>query len=122
MTSERSDSEITISYFKNEVNKFVQERKWQKYHTPKNLVHALTVEVSELLEIFLFKEYSINDILKDKNLKEKISDEIADVFIYVISLINSLKIDLTHIFQEKMKKNRQKYPSQEFNDGSFYKK
>ncbi len=122
MTSHQRDSEKTISFFKKEVNEFVQERNWLNYHTPNNLAQALSVEAGELLEIFLFKDYSVNDILKDQILKEKISDEIADVFIYLISLINSLKMDLTHIFQLKMNKNRQKYSSQEFNDGSFYKK
>ncbi|NHJ24793.1 MAG: nucleotide pyrophosphohydrolase [Candidatus Lokiarchaeota archaeon] len=122
MTSDQNDSEKTISFFKKEVNEFVQERNWLNYHTPNNLAQALSVEAGELLEIFLFKDYSVNDILKDQILKEKISDEIADVFIYLISLINSLKMDLTHIFQLKMNKNRQKYSSQEFNDGSFYKK
>jgi NTP pyrophosphatase (non-canonical NTP hydrolase) len=85
-------------------------------------VNALSVEIAELLEIFLFKEYSTNDILNDVNLKERISDELADVFIYMISLINSLKIDLSYSFQNKMNKNRQKYSLKEFSDGTYHKK
>jgi NTP pyrophosphatase (non-canonical NTP hydrolase) len=122
MAFDFGDTKFTISFFKKEVNKFIQERNWQEYHTPKNLVNALSVEIAELLEIFLFKEYSTNDILNDVNLKERISDEIADVFIYMISLINSLKIDLSYSFQNKMNKNRQKYSLKEFSDGTYHKK
>ena len=122
MPASFSDTENTISYFKKEVNKFVQERNWKDYHTPQNLIQALIVETAELLEIFLFKDYTVDDILNDEALKSNVSDEIADVFIYLISLVNSLKMDLSYLFQQKMLKNRQKYSVHEFNDGSYHKK
>ena len=122
MPASFSDTENTISYFKKEVNKFVQERNWKDYHTPQNLIQALIVETAELLEIFLFKDYTVDDILNDEALKSNVSDEIADVFIYLISLVNSLKMDLSYLFQQKMHKNRQKYSVHEFNDGSYHKK
>ncbi|MFW9950807.1 MAG: nucleotide pyrophosphohydrolase, partial [Candidatus Thorarchaeota archaeon] len=52
MTSERSDSDNYLSFFKEEVKSFIQERNWGQYHTPKNLAQALSVETAELLEIF----------------------------------------------------------------------
>jgi NTP pyrophosphatase (non-canonical NTP hydrolase) len=52
----------------------------------------------------------------------KLSHEIADVFIYLISLINSLDLDLSQAFIEKMELNNIKYPVKEFNDGTYYKK
>ncbi|MFX1310030.1 MAG: nucleotide pyrophosphohydrolase [Promethearchaeota archaeon] len=123
MTSNNmDDKKATISFFKEEIAKFVEERNWKKYHTPKNLIQALGIEVAELSEIFLFKNYEISEIDEDKKLLERISDEIADVFIYLISLINCLKIDLSDTFIKKMLKNEKKYSVLEFNDGSFYKK
>ena len=115
------DYSTPISFFKMKVQKFVRERDWTKYHTPKNLIQALSIEVAELSEIFLFKELSIENIKSDKNLLEDISDEIADVFIYLISLINSVDLDLTSVFTKKMKKNELKYSLDDFNNGSYQK-
>ncbi len=115
------DDNTTISFFKEEVREFVRERNWKKFHTPKNLIQALSIEVAELSEIFLFKDYSLETIRKNKEILERLSDEIADVFIYLISLTNSVNVDLTDIFIKKMKKNRSKYSTEEFNNGSYRK-
>jgi len=53
---------------------------------------------------------------------ENISEEIADVFIYLISLVNCLELDLSHSFTKKMEINEKKYPPKEFNNGTYYKK
>lgn len=118
----QNDGNTSISYFKNQVKEFVKKRNWSKYHTPKNLIQALGIEVSELSELFLFKDYDSNDVLKNNELLKAISGEIADVFIYLVSLINSLGIDLTYCFVRKMEINENKYPPDEFNDGVYYKK
>ncbi len=117
-----SDKHNTISFFKDEVAEFVQKRDWGRYHTPKNLIQALQVEAAELSEIFLFKDYSVEQILNNRELLKEISEELADVFIYLISLINVLGIDLTEAFSNKMKKNSSKYSVKEFNNGVYYKK
>ncbi len=117
-----NDNEVTLSFFKNEVKQFVKERNWKKYHTIKNLIQALQIEAAELSELFLFKELSVNEVLSNKELLENVSGEIADVFIYLLSLVNELDLDLTNSFVNKMKKNRQKYPTKEFNNGNYYKK
>jgi NTP pyrophosphatase (non-canonical NTP hydrolase) len=69
----------------------------------------------------LFKDYSLETIRKNKEILERLSDEIADVFIYLISLTNSINVDLTDIFIKKMEKNRNKYSTNEFNNGSYRK-
>ena len=80
------------------------------------------IEAAELSQCLLFKEDKLNIILEDKTLLNNISDEIADVFIYLISLINILNLDLTKIYVQKMEKNKEKYTIKEFNDGKYYKK
>ncbi|MHA2006375.1 MAG: nucleotide pyrophosphohydrolase [Promethearchaeota archaeon] len=116
------DKNSTISFFKEEVAKFVEDRNWKKYHTPKNLVQAINCEAGELSQLLLFKEYSKKNIIEDKRLFSNISDEVVDVFIYLISLINALDIDFTQAFLKKMKKNKSKYSTKEFNSGTYYKK
>lgn len=120
--NEVHDQNTLISFFKKEVNNFVNSRNWTKYHTPKNLIQALMIEAAELSQCLLFKEDEIENILKDEALIADISDEIADVFIYLISIVNVLGLDLTKIFIQKMEKNKEKYPIKEFNDGKYYKK
>lgn len=122
MKSPKADSDTNLLYFRKEVEKFVNERNWTKYHTPKNLIQALGIELSELSEIFLFKDIDIQMINQSPELFENISDEVADIFIYLISLINRLNIDLTDAFTRKMIKNRLKYPIEEFNSGNYHKK
>ncbi|MFX1257206.1 MAG: nucleotide pyrophosphohydrolase [Promethearchaeota archaeon] len=120
--SKNNDINATISFFKKKINDFVNNRNWTKYHTPKNLIQALSIEVAELSELFLFKEYKIEEILEDKELFENISGEVADIFIYLISFINALNLDLTQAFIKKMEINEKKYSIMEFNDGNYYKK
>lgn len=122
MISNKTDNNTKISFFRNEVKKFVQERNWTQYHTPKNLIQALQIEAAELSELFLFKDFNPSEILKDKDLIDKISNEMADVLIYLVSLANSLDIDISRSFIKKMDLNRKKYPVIEFNNGIYYKK
>ena len=120
--SELNDSNTPISFFKENVKKFVNKRNWIKYHTPKNLVQAINCEAGELSQLLLFKDYRKEDIWNDKKLLTNISDEIADVFIYLISLTNLLDLDLSQVFEKKMEKNNKKYNTKEFNNGMYYKK
>ena len=121
MNPKLRDNNTKISYFKEEVENFVKERRWTKFHNPKDLIQALSIEVSELSEIFLFKDFSLDKIQNDKELLENISDEIADVFIYLVSLVNSLNLDLTNSFTKKMEKNKEKYSLLKFNNGYYQK-
>ncbi len=117
-----NDLDTTISFFKEEVKKFVEARDWNRYHTPKNLVQAINCEAGELSQLLLFRDYTVEEIWNSKKLLTNISEEIADVFIYLISLINALDLDLSQIFTNKMQKNKKKYSSKEFNNGIYYKK
>jgi NTP pyrophosphatase (non-canonical NTP hydrolase) len=97
---------MNFNKINDEVSKFVNERKWDKYHSPKNLSMALSVEASELVEIFQWKnDQNISDT--DKN---KVEDEIADIFFYLIRLSQKMNIDIEKSFYKKLEKNKIKYP------------
>ncbi|WP_105619845.1 nucleotide pyrophosphohydrolase [Vallitalea okinawensis] len=89
-----------------EVKAFRDERNWKQYHNPKDLAISLSIEASELLENFQWKnsEESI-----EAN-SEAIKDEIADVATYLILLCEELNIDLKEAIRLKMKQNAKKYP------------
>jgi NTP pyrophosphatase (non-canonical NTP hydrolase) len=92
------------------VEEFANERNWNKFHTPKNLSMALSIESAELMEHFqwLTEEESFN--LDTKTL-EKVRDEIADVQVYLARLADKLNIDILQAVENKMIKNREKYPA-----------
>ena len=91
------------------IKEFSTNRDWEKFHNPKNLSMALSVEASELLEIFQWLNLEQSEKLpKDK--KEHAKEEIADIAVYLIRLCMKLDIDLEEAIVEKMKKNEKKYP------------
>lgn len=94
-----------------EIKKFVNERNWDKYHNPKDLAISLSIEVAELLENFQWrdKEEIVNLLEKDDH-RQKILEEIADIFIYLIILSNKIGTDMLEITFQKLEKNRKKYP------------
>lgn len=88
---------------------FRKERDWEKFHTPKNLSIALSVEASELLECF---QWAKDAELEDMVVRERgaIEEEIADMAILLSYLCHDLKVDLDRAVESKVEKNRQKYP------------
>lgn len=111
----------TINYEKleKEIFKFSGERDWDQFHSIKNLAMALSVESSELVEIFQWmKEEDSNKIIGDKVKFPKVRDEIADIFIYLIRLSSKLNIDLEEAVMNKMQKNIEKYPVEKFKGSS----
>ena len=94
-----------------DIEKFVSKRKWQDYHTPKNLSMALSVEASELVEIFQWQMENEKKYPKSAD-KEHVADEVADIFFYIVRFCQIMDIDLAKAFYYKMKKNAEKYPNQ----------
>jgi NTP pyrophosphatase (non-canonical NTP hydrolase) len=88
---------------------FREKRDWGQFHSSKNLVMALVVEVGELAENFLWlTQQQSRNLPVDK--KEAIRDEIGDVLIYLINLSDKLEIDPMQAAFDKLKINNQKYP------------
>lgn len=92
-----------------ELQKFIKERDWEKFHTPKNLTIGLSVEVSELLEIFIWKTENESENLSDEEILN-LKDEIGDIFIYLNCIADKFKLDLSVCAIEKLEKNKLKYP------------
>jgi len=89
------------------VKRFVDDRSWSKYHRPKDIAIALSVEASELLEVF---QWSGSTERLDKETMDKIRFETADTAIYALSMANACGFDLGEAIAEKMTLNEKKYP------------
>lgn len=91
--------------------KFVKERDWEKYQTPKNIAMGITIEASELMEIFQWlTDQQSYDIRNDPKKKGEVADEMGDILHYLIRLSTLLDIDLNEAFWNKIRKTEAKYP------------
>ncbi|MER6286862.1 nucleotide pyrophosphohydrolase [Streptomyces sviceus] len=91
---------------------FAAARDWQQYHTPKNLVAALSVEASELVEIFqwLTPEQSTR-VMDDPDSAHRVTDEIADVLAYLLQLCEVLGVDPLTALDAKIDRNERRFPA-----------
>lgn len=90
---------------------FRDEHDWARYHDPKNLAEAISIESSELLENFLWKTVAESRQLEEKEL-ENIREEIADIIIYLMYLCEELNIDMLDEIIDKIRKNELRFPKQ----------
>ena len=100
----------TIADIQAAVEAFAAERDWNKFHSPKNLAMALSVEAAELLEHFqwLSEEQSQN---LNNDVKKDVAREIADIQVYLARIAAKLQIDIYSAVTEKMQENAEKYPA-----------
>ena len=102
---------VVLNDLQQELRVFAAERDWQRFHTPKNLVMALAGEVGELTELFqwLTPEESAA-VMTTEGKAERVREEVADVFAYLLQLADHLDIDLAKALREKVRRNEQRYP------------
>ena len=101
---------MDIKEIQDKLAKFTEERDWDQFHSPKNLVMALTSEVGELNELFQWLTEEQSSMKDDIGKIEEIRKEIADIFIYLLRLADKLDIDIEEAVREKIEINAKKYP------------
>jgi NTP pyrophosphatase (non-canonical NTP hydrolase) len=117
------DATATVLQLRQAVSAFVDERDWRQFHTPKNLAMSLAIEAAELMEHFQWLDVDESIARgRDPAFREKIADEIADVCCYLLSLANTLELDLSESVLAKLIKNARKYPAEEVRGRSERKK
>lgn len=108
-----SDATATIAQLRDRVATFVRARDWEKYHAPKDIAISMSIEAAELLELFQWRPDEEVD-LHDAKFREALEDELADVFVYCLSLANAIRCDLSDVTLRKLAKNERKYPAAEW--------
>ncbi len=105
------DSKTTVSTLKRRVSRFRDERDWLKFHNAKDLSAAISIEAAELLEVFLWNNTLEAEMVRnDKRRFASVQEEMADITIYLLSLSDVLRIDLSDAVTAKLKRNAEKYP------------
>ncbi|GAA0492751.1 nucleotide pyrophosphohydrolase [Salinibacillus aidingensis] len=97
---------VTVNDLVQAATKFRDDRDWRQFHNPKDLAISLSLEASELLENFQWKDSAKS---MEEN-EENIYEELADVLIYSLMLSDVLDVDLNEIVLNKLEKNARKYP------------
>ncbi len=92
------------------LRRFAAERDWDQFHSPKNLAMALSVEAAELLEHFQWLSDAASATL-EPGTRAEVSEELADVLLYLVRLADKLDVDLAVAASEKLKLNASKYPA-----------
>jgi len=92
-----------IAELQKEALAFRDARDWAQFHNTKDLAAGLSIEASELLECFLWKDAKAAD-------PAKIREELADVIVYALLLAHEAKIDIPSAVRAKLAQNANKYP------------
>ncbi|MEB4988383.1 nucleotide pyrophosphohydrolase [Pseudomonas aeruginosa] len=101
------------------LDRFAAERNWAQFHSPKNLVMALTGEVGELSEIFQWMdEEQSKDAARHPDTAQAVQDELADVLMYLVRLASVLGVDLDAAARQKLEQNNRKYPVEKARNSS----
>ncbi len=104
--SDRVDGLLDL---RNKLRTFSAERDWEKFHSPKNIAIALSVEASELLERFQWLTEAESRTLPSSTLAQ-VREEMADVLLYLVILADKLDVDLVDASRMKLEVNALKYP------------
>ena len=109
------DRSTTVAELRDLIARFVAERDWEQFHSPKNLAMSLAIEAAELMEHFQWIDVPESRRVVDVPQRlDAIGEELADVIAYALALANTLEIDVSAAVGRKMVKNATKYPAAEF--------
>lgn len=105
-----TDTNDRLSDLQKEARAFVDERDWSQFHSPRNLAMALSVEASELLELYLWSTDDGPQPITDAR-KARVAHEAADVLLCLLNFCDQAQIDLAAAFHEKLRVAHEKYPA-----------
>jgi NTP pyrophosphatase (non-canonical NTP hydrolase) len=110
-----NDNTTTVAELRQMIAEFVADRDWNQFHDAKNLTQAMAIELGELMEHFQWlRSDQLGQVRESPEQMQAVREELADVAWFLISFANAMDIDLSKAMEDKMVKNRQKYPADKF--------
>ena len=106
-----TDRQTSIQSIRDTVLAFQEARGWTRWQNARNVAISISLEASELLEIFQWCDNAEADRKARETDREHFREELADVLIYCISMANAYGVDITEAILEKLEKNAKKYPA-----------
>lgn len=89
--------------------RFVSEREWSQFHTPKNLSMALAGEAGELVSLMQWLDNDEVERGLQEGLRERLEEEMADVLLYLLLLARATGTDLLDAGAKKLHANSERY-------------
>jgi NTP pyrophosphatase (non-canonical NTP hydrolase) len=107
----------TLDALQEEYQNFIRKRNWKRFHQPKNIAMSISIEASELMEHFQWKDnVSTEKIKKDEELMAGVREELADVILYCLSMAQRLNIDIEKAVLDKLEENRERFDEETAED------
>jgi len=97
------------------IKEYLIERGWDQLR-PGDLAKSISIEASELLELFQWTNPTLEEVQGDPLKLESIKKELADVLIYCLDMSVLLGLDTGDIVMKKLEKAKEKYPAHLFKD------
>lgn len=93
--------------------RFIDDRDWNQFHTPKNVSMAIAVEAAELMELFQWHD-SLDpvEIQADQELVGRVEDELADVLLYCLSMAIQLELDPEELIERKLAHDEERFDTE----------
>lgn len=102
-----------VEELRQRLRQFAAVRDWGQFHTPRNLALALAGEVGELAgELQWLTDSEVTDGLAGGPLRDRLADEVADVFLYLVRFADVCGIDLLTAATAKVERNEHRYPAE----------
>ncbi|MER7708830.1 nucleotide pyrophosphohydrolase [Kitasatospora sp. NPDC097605] len=102
----------TLEGLRQRLTEFAAARRWEPFHTPKNLAAALTVEAGELLEIFQWlTPEQASAVMADPERAHRVRDEVADVLAYLLQFCTAVGVDPLTALEAKIERNELRFPA-----------
>ena len=102
---------MDIRELQQKVIEFRNARDWAQYHNPKDLAISLSLEASELLEVFQWKDsQEVEAIKSDPARRRRVKEELGDILIYALNMCHAFGFDPSEVILEKVEINEKKYP------------
>ncbi len=109
------DNKTTVEDLKNIIKNFCEEREWDQFHHAKDLGIGIVTEAAELIDLFRFKtNEEIDAMFFHEQKRERISEEVSDIFFFLLRFAQKNNLDLTEELKKKLLKNNEKYPVDKF--------
>ena len=105
-----NDAHDPLITLRNQLRAFAASRRWEPFHTPKNLAMSVAIEAAELMEHFQWLTPEQGGSLGATQRLE-VAHEMADVLLYLVRLADVLEVDLASAALEKIRLNAIKYPA-----------
>jgi len=91
--------------------KFRDDREWRQFHSLKDLIISVGIESGELLELTQWKDsQAVEDAITDPDFRTRLSEEVSDVFLYLLLIAERAGIDIVEEANRKIDLNDAKYP------------